>query len=111
EFDMLVPRIVTPEATDIADVIAREVQVLPGTVPGVGPFPGAKSGWSDDPDSLSDGQRYAAVSLYLALMTRACLGLCGLGEMIIVEGPLARNSLFCAALGRLSGVPVCASRD
>lgn len=111
EFDMLVPRIVTPEAADIAQVIAGKVQVLPGTVPGVGPFPGAKAGWSDDPDSLSDGQRNAAVSLYLALMTRACLGLCGLGKMIIVEGPLARNSLFCAAVGRLSGVPVCASGD
>ncbi|WP_291375570.1 FGGY-family carbohydrate kinase [Devosia sp.] len=111
EWGLLVTRIVAPSAADTSDIIARNVHVLPGTVPGAGPFSGAKGGWNVDPQSLSDGQRNAAVSLYLALMTRECLGLCGLGNMIVVEGPLARNTLFCAALGRLSDVPVYASGD
>lgn len=111
EFDLLVPKIVEPSPEDIAAVIAAGIQALPSFVPGVGPFGGSKGGWSVDPDGLSDGARTAAASLYLALMTRECLGLCGLGQKIIVEGPLARNRLFCAALGRLSGVPVHASGD
>jgi sugar (pentulose or hexulose) kinase len=111
EFDMLAPGAVEPDATDIDAVIAGDIQALPSFVAGVGPFPDAVGRWTADVDALSVGQRTAAVSLYLALVTEACLGLCGLGREIIIEGPLARNRLFAQALGRLTGVPVSLSGD
>lgn len=111
EFDILVPEIVTPTDADIAHVIANDIQALPSLVPGVGPYGHHTGGWTTDPDTLTPGQRTAAASLYLALVARACLDLCGLGRSITLEGPLARNVLFGAALARLSGVPVHASGD
>ena len=109
EFDQLVPDIVEPTGADIARVVADDIRVQPAVVPGVGPFPLAPGGWSREPATA--GERTAAASLYLALMTRACLDLCGLGREIIIEGPLARNALFGQALARLAGVKVSASGD
>jgi sugar (pentulose or hexulose) kinase len=111
EFDALVPQIAEPTESDIASVIASGIQVYPSLVPGVGPFGGQTGRWTVDPDTLSAGQRTAAASLYLALVARACLDLCGLGKSITLEGPLARNTLFGAALAALAGVPVHASGD
>ena len=111
EFDALVPEMADPDMADLAFVIANDVQALPSFAPGVGPY-GDKSGrWTCDPDSLTPGQRTAAASLYLALVARACLDLCGLGRSITLEGPLARNRLFGQALAHLTGVPVLASGD
>lgn len=109
EFDQLVPEIVEPEAEDIARVIAQDIRVQPAVVQGVGPFPDGRGGWNREPASAEE--RTAAASLYLALMTEACLGLCGLGREIIIEGPLARNVLFGRALARLTGAKVSASGD
>lgn len=109
EFDMLVPQIVAPSADDVARVIAQDIRVQPSFMPGVGPFPAAAGRWTREPATAAE--RTAAASLYLALMTRACLDLCGLGREIIIEGPLARNALFGQALARLAGVPVSASGD
>lgn len=111
EFDALVPEIAEPTEADLAFVIANDVQALPSFAAGVGPF-GDKTGrWTCDPGSLTPGQRTVAASLYLALVARACLELCGLGRSITLEGPLARNRLFGQALAHLSGVPVFASGD
>ncbi|MCR6673306.1 FGGY-family carbohydrate kinase [Devosia ginsengisoli] len=109
EFDLLVPEIVEPDADDIARVIADDIRVQPSFMPGVGPFPAGAGRWTQEP--VMAAERSAAASLYLALMTRACLDLCGLGREIIIEGPLARNALFGQALARLAGVPVSASGD
>lgn len=111
EFDLLAPGAVDPGADAIARVIDGDVQALPSFTPGVGPFPQHEGSWTIDPATLGAAERTAAVSLYLALVTEACLGLCGLGHEIIVEGPLSRNALFGAALARLTGVPVRASGD
>lgn len=111
EFDLLVPEIVEPTDADIAAVIEGDIQALPSFVPGVGPFARNQGRWTHPADSLSPGQRMAASSLYLALVARSCLNLCGLGRSITLEGPLARNRLFGAALSRLTGVPVNASTD
>ncbi|WP_332702153.1 FGGY-family carbohydrate kinase [Devosia sp.] len=111
EFDALVPEIRTPSAGDIARVIESDIRVQPSFTPGVGPFPQAAGRWTADPAQLTAEERTAAASLYLALLTRACLDLCGLGREIIVEGPLARNALFGQALARLAGVKVSASGD
>jgi sugar (pentulose or hexulose) kinase len=111
EFDALVPNIAEPTDTDIAHVIANDIQALPSFTPGVGPFGGLTGRWTADPETLTAGQRTAAASLYLALMARTCLDLCGLGRRITLEGPLARNRLFGQALAALAGVPVLASGD
>ena len=108
EFDLLVPEIVEPGADDVARVIAADIRVQPGFMPGVGPFP-AVGRWTREPTTAAE--RTAAASLYLALMTRACLDLCGLGREIVIEGPLARNALFGQALARLTDVKVSASGD
>lgn len=111
EFDMLAPGAVTPSAADVARIVADDVQALPSFMPGVGPFPKAQGRWTVAPETLSAGERTAAVSLYLALMTQTCLGLCRLGRSVIIEGPLARNALFAQALAALTGVPVFVSGD
>lgn len=111
EFELLVPHPQEPSADDIKRVLADDIQALPSFVPGVGPFPHGAGRWTSDPATLTDGERTAAVSLYLALVAQACLGLCGLGQSIIIEGPLARNALFGRALTALTGVPVSASAD
>ncbi|MCW5720282.1 MAG: FGGY-family carbohydrate kinase [Devosia sp.] len=111
EFDALVPQISPPSAADIAAVIAGDIQALPSFAPGVGPFGGSEGRWTLDPDNLPAGQRTAAASLYLALVARECLTLCGLGRSITIEGPLSRNEVFGAALARLTGVKVFASAD
>jgi len=111
EFDLLVPQIAEPTTDDVARVIGGDIRVQPSFMPGVGPFPMSTGRWTQSPDTLSPGERTAAASLYLALVTRACLDLCGLGREIVVEGPLARNTLFGQALARLAGVPVRLSGD
>ena len=111
EFDMLAPGAVEPSEAEIINVIKGDVQALPSFMPGVGPFPGAVGHWTTDPEQLSPGERTAAVSLYLALVTRSCLDLAGVGREIVIEGPLARNELFGRALAALTGVRVSASGD
>lgn len=101
----------TPNDADIDAVISGDIQALPSFVPGVGPFPARPGRWTQDPADLSPGQRNAAASLYLALVGRECLDLCGPGRSITIEGPLARNVLFASALAALTGVPVHASAD
>jgi sugar (pentulose or hexulose) kinase len=111
EFDALVPDIVEPSEADIAHVLAHDIQALPSFTPGVGPFGRHTGRWTVNAETLTAGQRTAAASIYLALMARACLDLCGLGRRITLEGPLARNHLFGQALATLAGVPVFASGD
>lgn len=111
EFDLLVPAYAEPSAADIDHVLANRIMALPSFIPGVGPHGGHEGRWSVDPSSLTPGQRTAAASFYLALMTQSCLSLCGLGQMIVLEGPVARNRLYAGALARLTGVPVQLSGD
>ena len=79
--------------------------------PGTGPFPRGAGRWSHPPDTLSPAERAAAASLYAALVTATSLTLVKARGSTIVEGPFARNPLYLAALGRLTGRPVLASRN
>ena len=76
---------------------------LPTFVAGCGPFPRGKGRWSVDPATLSPGERHAAASLYLALMTAELLMLAGAAGPTIVEGPFAGNAIFCSALAAITG--------
>lgn len=55
---------------------------------------------------VGTGQRSAALSFYLALMTGTCLKLVGGTGPTIVEGPFARNPEFLAMLHAVTARPV-----
>jgi sugar (pentulose or hexulose) kinase len=76
-------------------------------VDGSGPFPGKKMRWMGQAEA-HPAERLAAASLYLALMTEACLGLIGAKGPIFVEGPFALNRAYLAALSSLTGYDVVA---
>ncbi|RUX23922.1 carbohydrate kinase, partial [Mesorhizobium sp. M2A.F.Ca.ET.042.01.1.1] len=65
---------------DVAAVLARQVLLLPSTQQGSGPFPYRSAQWVNA-ENLNSGQRFAAVSFYLAQMTATCLELIG-GEAL-----------------------------
>lgn len=93
---------------DVDAVLARQVQLLPSTQQGSGPFPHRAAQWVNA-ETLSSGQRFAAVSFYLALMTATCLELIGGDGPTTVEGPFAKNPLFIRMLAAATGRPVVAS--
>ncbi len=100
-----------PEEKDIDHVLSHDIMVLPSFAGEVGPFPHKKGAWINGPAGLSPAQKLVAVSLYLALMTRTGFTLSGMGEDIVVEGPLARNKLYAKALAGLTGKRVHLSTD
>ncbi|TPK84472.1 FGGY-family carbohydrate kinase [Mesorhizobium sp. B2-4-17] len=93
---------------DVAAVLARKALLLPSTQQGSGPFPHRAAQWVDA-ELLSPGQRFVAVSFYLALMTATCLELIGGDGPTTVEGPFAQNRLFIRMLAAATGRPVVAS--
>ncbi|NEI74329.1 carbohydrate kinase [Rhizobium lusitanum] len=111
EFEILAAEIgnAPPEATEAAleQAIAKGLMLLPNVVEGSGPFPGRTRRWIADA-SASNAERLTAVSLYLALMTEACLGLIGARGQIFVEGPFARNRAYLIALSALTNTDVIA---
>ncbi|TPJ82994.1 FGGY-family carbohydrate kinase [Mesorhizobium sp. B2-6-2] len=93
---------------DVAAVLARQVLLLPSAQQGSGPFPHRDAQWVNAGD-LTSGQRFAALSFYLALMTATCLELIGGDGPTTVEGPFARNPLFIRMLAAATERPVVAS--
>ena len=89
--------------------LAAGLMILPAIEPGSGPFRGRAMEWLGAP--APEGQRTAALSWYLALMTGTCLDLVGARGPAIVEGPFARNPdyLDMLAVLRPEGVEVAAS--
>ncbi|MCM5552748.1 FGGY-family carbohydrate kinase [Pleomorphomonas sp. NRKKF1] len=107
EFDLLTEgHARKPTVEDVRTVLDGGIMVHPTAVPGCGPFPDGKGGWSTDPSSLAAGVRTAAVSLYLALVAQASMAVAGAAGPIIIEGPFGRDTLFAEALQRLTGRPV-----
>ena len=98
------------EPADIAAVIANDICPLPGRVPGVGPYPRADGGWTGRAP-VSDKERIASATLYLALMSDTCLSLAGTGERVVIEGPFAKNQVYAQILAALVGCPVHLSSD
>ncbi|EAR50607.1 hypothetical protein OG2516_12186 [Oceanicola granulosus HTCC2516] len=95
-----------PTPADGASVLARGIMLLPSVEPGSGPFPGRPARWSVDESALRPGERLAALSFYLALMTNTCLDLIGAEGDIVVEGPFGRNPLYQQMLAAATGRPV-----
>ncbi|MGV1757025.1 FGGY-family carbohydrate kinase [Rhizobium sp. A22-96] len=111
EFEILAAQIgtATPEAIEAAlqATIEKGIMLLPNVVEGSGPFPGKKMRWIGDA-SATDAELLAAVNLYLALMTEACLGLIGAKGPIFVEGPFALNRPYLVTLSALTNTDVIA---
>lgn len=93
---------------DVGAVLARKTLLLPSTQRGSGPFPHRAATWLNA-DDMNRGQRFAAISFYLALMTATCLDLIGADGPTIVEGPFARNRLFIGMLAAATVRTVVAS--
>jgi len=93
---------------DVAAVLERPALLLPSTQQGSGPFPHRSAQWSNA-GNLNSGQRFVAISFYLALMTATCLDLIGGDGPTTVEGPFAQNRLFVRMLATATGRPVIAS--
>ncbi|WP_415921655.1 FGGY-family carbohydrate kinase [Tateyamaria sp. SN6-1] len=85
---------VIPSAADIDAVFADQVMLMPAVVPDTGPFKGRTAHWVGDEPPMGSGQRTAAVAFYLGLVTAECLTSIGHEGVIVVEGPLAANTLF-----------------
>jgi sugar (pentulose or hexulose) kinase len=94
--------------SDVLAVLTRKMLLLPSTQQGSGPFPRHAAAWLNA-DGISKGERFAAISFYLALMTATCLELIGADGPTTVEGPFARNRLFVGMLAAATARTVIAS--
>ncbi|MEM8704069.1 MAG: FGGY-family carbohydrate kinase [Pseudomonadota bacterium] len=104
EFDLVMKeRARDASEEDVSRVLADRIQLYPAVDPLSGPFQDVHTGWSIDEGALSDGERYAAASFYLALVTSRCLELIGADGPTIVEGPFAKNDLFMKMLEAATG--------
>ncbi|PYE88009.1 FGGY-family carbohydrate kinase [Phyllobacterium leguminum] len=106
EFEMLMDSIAPVHLEKaieaLPDVVCDQTMVLPSVIKGTGPFPTREMAWLNA-ENLTPAKRYAAAALYAALMTEVSLDLVGADGPIIIEGPFARNSIYTAALGHLTG--------
>lgn len=102
---------VAPTEAEIHRIIDERILALPSFAPGTGPYAFQEGHWSQDPATLTPGERVAAASLYCALVADTCLKLTGAAGPIIIEGPISRNALFLSALTSIVGRPVIARAD
>ncbi len=94
------------EPSDLKAVIERGAMLLPSVETQSGPFQGRRHRWTVDETSLSAGQRFVAVSCYLALMTATGLAITGAEGVTLVEGPFAENPVYLEMLAAATGRPV-----
>ena len=80
--------------------------LMPAVAAETGPFKGCRSGWVGAEPGVGTGARGAAVALYLALVSAACLSNIGHDGPIIVEGPFAGNLLYLEMLSVAVGSDV-----
>jgi sugar (pentulose or hexulose) kinase len=94
-----------PENDDAAQVAAAHAvietgaMILPTFAPGAGPYGHGSGRWVSMPDDVL--QRWAAVCLYVALLSDTALDLIGAKDHLIVEGRFAASTLLVSALAAL----------
>lgn len=110
EFSLLIgDKAAVPSDAEIEAVLTTPVLLTPSIDQGSGPFQHRKAEWLPAEPS-SPGERFAAVSFYLAMMTATCLDLIGAQGDTIVEGPFGQNRCFIKMLATASGRRVVASK-
>ncbi|MBT9372725.1 FGGY-family carbohydrate kinase [Rhizobium sp. CSW-27] len=104
EFEMLAAELGPYPADDmrpaLAEAVRAGVMLLPNVADGSGPFPGRQRMWLNA-DGCDTRLRWAAATLYLSLMSEACLDLVGAAGPVLVEGPFAANGAYLATLAAL----------
>lgn len=100
----------TPNAQDVAAVLDSALMILPAVEPSTGPFQGRTMRWTGPEPDAASGERAAALSFYLAMMTDTCLTLTGAKGPTIVEGPFAHNQEYRTMLAAATGGPVLYSQ-
>lgn len=100
-----------PTRQDISQVLSASLMILPAVEPSTGPFQGQRMRWTGQAPALGSGQRSAALSFYLALMTSTCLALTQAKGPTIVEGPFSRNLEFRTMLAAATGRTVLHSQS
>jgi sugar (pentulose or hexulose) kinase len=104
EYSLLMDGIAeAPDGEAETGVALGDAMLLPSVVSGCGPFPDRQSQWTVEPDTLSDAERLAVISYYLALMTAESLAMTSGDGPVIVEGPFARNAAYCRMLASATG--------
>ena len=112
EYDFLIgDREAVPTIENANFIIDNQIFILPTFELGVGPFPNSHGMWKGEFENLSDGEFCAAISIYLALMTNACIDIAGLGDYIILEGPLSKNEIYASFLAALTQRKIYLSAD
>lgn len=112
EYDFLIgDREAVPTIENANFIIDNQIFILPTFELGVGPFPNSHGMWKGEFENLSDGEFCAAISIYLALMTNACIDIAGLGDYIILEGPLSKNEIYASFLTTLTKRKIYLSTD
>ncbi|MEO0979235.1 MAG: FGGY-family carbohydrate kinase [Pseudomonadota bacterium] len=94
------------ERSDAEAVLDKHIMLFPAVEARSGPFQGKDAYWNVDEAGLSDGERFAAVSNYLALVTAEMLAMIGADGPVIVEGPFAKNDCFLTMLQTAAQRPV-----
>ncbi len=98
-----------PTTADIATILNTHMMLLPAVMPDTGPFQGRTAKWVPTEPPIGTGQRAAATSFYLALVTAQALVLIGHQGQIIIEGPFARNLPYLQMLSAATQCPVIPS--
>lgn len=101
----------TVTAEGMAQVLRQDIMLLPGLVPGSGPFPEHSSHWRGPEPAPGSDARVAATGFYLALVSAECLRLIGQRGPVIVEGPFGKNRAFLTMLQAASGAEVMRAKS
>jgi L-fuculokinase len=88
-----------PDIESLLNIVERGALALPSFAPG-GPFAGRKPSLMHA-DGLTEPARAALATAYVALMVDLILDEIGAAGDVVVDGPLARNSLFARLLATL----------
>jgi sugar (pentulose or hexulose) kinase len=80
-------------------VLENSIMLLPAIESGSGPFAGRKMRWTRTPQT--SGQRFVALSYYLALMTFTGLQMIGSKGLCLIEGPFSKNPDYLSILASL----------
>ena len=100
-----------PSESNMAKLLSDQsnpVMLMPSVVQGTGPYPKAESRWLGT-DTDSDTLRSCAATLYMALMTNACLQLIGGEGPAFIEGPLSDDQQYAQMLAAVTGREVMIS--
>lgn len=104
EYEYLVQKYAAIETVALTQrVLDLGAHILPSVESLSGPYQGADYRWTVDPNTLSPEERYNVISFYLGMMTCTCLSLCSTSGPVVVEGPFAKNQLYCALLAAVTG--------